>query len=126
MPYWRDRYASFSLFRLIYAEYAKVNHLYHPERASIDEAYIDLTLPVRNLLLSRYPYLQTVPPDSPLGLLISTGKTAPGTSTLLLLLTLLPHLSLPTLLLLQPSLHQRASQRERRGKGRYEKEIGRM
>lgn len=40
------------------------------EKASIDESFLDLTLPVRAQLLARYPYLATVPEggdlDSPL------------------------------------------------------------
>ncbi|KAI0648921.1 DNA/RNA polymerase [Trametes meyenii] len=38
------------------------------EKASIDEAFIDFTRPVREELLKRYPYLATVPPDAPGGL----------------------------------------------------------
>ncbi|KAI0671921.1 DNA/RNA polymerase [Trametes maxima] len=38
------------------------------EKASIDEAFIDFTRPVRAELLKRYPYLATVPPDAPSGL----------------------------------------------------------
>ncbi len=38
------------------------------EKASIDEAFIDFTRPVREELLKRYPYLATVPPDAPNGL----------------------------------------------------------
>ncbi|KAL7416652.1 hypothetical protein BDY24DRAFT_408629 [Mrakia frigida] len=38
------------------------------EKASIDEAYLDLSLPIRNLLLTRYPHLSILPPNSPLGL----------------------------------------------------------
>lgn len=38
------------------------------EKASIDEAFLDLTVPVRKLLLARYPYLAQPPPSSPLGL----------------------------------------------------------
>ncbi|EIN09832.1 DNA/RNA polymerase [Punctularia strigosozonata HHB-11173 SS5] len=38
------------------------------EKASIDEAFIDFTLPVRNMMLDRYPYLARVPPDAPHGL----------------------------------------------------------
>lgn len=34
------------------------------EKASIDEAFIDFTKPVRKLLLERYPYLAEVPEDS--------------------------------------------------------------
>ncbi|KAI0775024.1 DNA/RNA polymerase [Trametes elegans] len=37
------------------------------EKASIDEAFIDFTRPVREELLKRYPYLATVPPDAPNG-----------------------------------------------------------
>lgn len=39
-----------------------------PEKASIDEAFIDFTQPVRAELLARYPYLAEVPPDAPDGL----------------------------------------------------------
>jgi DNA polymerase eta len=35
------------------------------EKASIDEAFIDFTRPVRAELLARYPYLGEVPPDAP-------------------------------------------------------------
>ncbi|KAI0261515.1 hypothetical protein BC834DRAFT_830065 [Gloeopeniophorella convolvens] len=38
------------------------------EKASIDEAFIDFTHPVRAELLARYPYLAQVPPDAPNGL----------------------------------------------------------
>ncbi|KAJ7183163.1 hypothetical protein C8R46DRAFT_1066110 [Mycena filopes] len=38
------------------------------EKASIDEAFMDLTRPVRQILLERYPYLGQVPDDAPLGL----------------------------------------------------------
>ncbi|KAJ7678513.1 DNA polymerase eta [Mycena rosella] len=38
------------------------------EKASIDEAFMDLTRPVRQILLERYPYLAHVPDDAPLGL----------------------------------------------------------
>ncbi|KAJ7758864.1 hypothetical protein DFH07DRAFT_884500 [Mycena maculata] len=38
------------------------------EKASIDEAFMDLTRPVRQILLERYPYLAQVPDDAPLGL----------------------------------------------------------
>ncbi|KIK62517.1 hypothetical protein GYMLUDRAFT_223745 [Collybiopsis luxurians FD-317 M1] len=38
------------------------------EKASIDEAFIDFTKPVRQALLQRYPYLAQVPPDAPSGL----------------------------------------------------------
>lgn len=37
------------------------------ERASIDEAFIDFTRPVREELLKRYPYLAHVPHDAPDG-----------------------------------------------------------
>lgn len=33
------------------------------EKASIDEAFIDFTKPVREILLQRYPYLTQVPPE---------------------------------------------------------------
>ncbi|CDZ97941.1 DNA polymerase iota/DNA damage inducible protein [Phaffia rhodozyma] len=38
------------------------------EKASIDEAFLDLTVPIRTVLLEKYPFLCAVPPDSPLGL----------------------------------------------------------
>ncbi|TFY60808.1 hypothetical protein EVG20_g7285 [Dentipellis fragilis] len=38
------------------------------EKASIDEAFIDLTIPVREKILERYPHLAKVPPDAPNGL----------------------------------------------------------
>ncbi|KAK7032854.1 DNA polymerase eta [Favolaschia claudopus] len=38
------------------------------EKASIDEAFMDLTRPTRQILLERYPYLAQVPDDAPLGL----------------------------------------------------------
>ncbi|KAK0204678.1 hypothetical protein DFS33DRAFT_1321962 [Desarmillaria ectypa] len=38
------------------------------EKASIDEAFIDFTKPVRKILLRRYPYLSTIPTDSPDGM----------------------------------------------------------
>ncbi|KIJ66644.1 hypothetical protein HYDPIDRAFT_149468 [Hydnomerulius pinastri MD-312] len=38
------------------------------EKASIDEAFIDFTRPVREILLERYPYLAQVPADAPEGL----------------------------------------------------------
>ena len=38
------------------------------EKASIDEAFIDFTRPVREELLRRYPHLASVPPDAPNGL----------------------------------------------------------
>ena len=38
------------------------------EKASIDEAFIDLTLPVRKVLLERFPHLAVLPADAPLGL----------------------------------------------------------
>ncbi|KAI0346179.1 DNA/RNA polymerase [Trametopsis cervina] len=37
------------------------------EKASIDEAFIDFTRPVRDELMRRYPYLASVPPDAPDG-----------------------------------------------------------
>lgn len=37
------------------------------EKASIDEAFIDFTGPVRDEILKRYPYLAEVPPDAPEG-----------------------------------------------------------
>ena len=44
-------------------------HTHHdPEKASIDEAFIDFTRPVRGELLARYPYLGQVPTDAPNGL----------------------------------------------------------
>ncbi|KAF8340287.1 uncharacterized protein EI90DRAFT_3035084 [Cantharellus anzutake] len=38
------------------------------EKASIDECFFCLTLPVRDILLERYPYLGQVPPEAPNGL----------------------------------------------------------
>lgn len=38
------------------------------EKASIDEAFIDFTRPVREKLLERYPYLAAVPDDAPEGI----------------------------------------------------------
>jgi DNA polymerase eta len=38
------------------------------EKASIDEAYLDFTIPVREKMLERYPELRAPPDDSPLGL----------------------------------------------------------
>ncbi|KZT57954.1 DNA/RNA polymerase [Calocera cornea HHB12733] len=38
------------------------------ERASIDEAFFDLSAPVREELLKRYPYLAQVPADAPEGM----------------------------------------------------------
>ncbi|CCM02291.1 uncharacterized protein FIBRA_04379 [Fibroporia radiculosa] len=38
------------------------------EKASIDEAFIDFTRPVREEILRRYPYLAEVPPDAPNGI----------------------------------------------------------
>ncbi|KAG1905570.1 uncharacterized protein F5891DRAFT_1126263 [Suillus fuscotomentosus] len=38
------------------------------EKASIDEAFIDFTRPVREKLLERYPYLAQVPADAPNGM----------------------------------------------------------
>ncbi|KAI9066350.1 DNA/RNA polymerase [Trametes sanguinea] len=38
------------------------------EKASIDEAFIDFSRPVREELLRRYPYLATVPDDAPNGI----------------------------------------------------------
>lgn len=37
------------------------------EKASIDEAFIDFTIPVREEIFKRYPYLAEVPTDAPLG-----------------------------------------------------------
>lgn len=42
-----------------------------PEKASIDEAFIDFTRPVREEILRRYPYLAEVPLDA------SEGKDSP-------------------------------------------------
>ncbi|OSX59100.1 hypothetical protein POSPLADRAFT_1151543 [Postia placenta MAD-698-R-SB12] len=38
------------------------------EKASIDEAFIDFTRPVREEILRRFPYLAEVPPDAPRGI----------------------------------------------------------
>jgi DNA polymerase eta len=45
----------------------KLNNPILLEKASIDEAFIDFTRPVRNTILERFPYLRTVPPDAPFG-----------------------------------------------------------
>lgn len=37
------------------------------EKASIDEAFIDFTRPVREAILARFPHLAQVPPDAPDG-----------------------------------------------------------
>lgn len=37
------------------------------EKASIDEAFFDFSLPVKDEILRRYPHLSQPPPDSPLG-----------------------------------------------------------
>ncbi|KAJ4480070.1 eta DNA polymerase [Lentinula aciculospora] len=37
------------------------------EKASIDEAFIDFTKPVRQALLHKYPFLSQIPPDAPDG-----------------------------------------------------------
>ncbi|KAH8118115.1 eta DNA polymerase [Phellopilus nigrolimitatus] len=39
-----------------------------PEKASIDEAFIDFSIPVRDTLLKRYPFLAQLPSDAPNGL----------------------------------------------------------
>jgi DNA polymerase eta len=38
------------------------------EKASIDEAFIDFTKPVREIILQRYPHLAQVPADAPDGI----------------------------------------------------------
>jgi DNA polymerase eta len=38
------------------------------EKASIDEAFIDFTHPVREIILERFPYLAHVPADAPNGI----------------------------------------------------------
>ncbi|KAJ6468426.1 hypothetical protein C8R45DRAFT_1063925 [Mycena sanguinolenta] len=38
------------------------------EKASIDEAFMDLTKPARQIMLERFPWLAQVPDDAPLGL----------------------------------------------------------
>ncbi|KAG8900523.1 DNA-directed DNA polymerase eta rad30 [Tulasnella sp. 403] len=38
------------------------------EKASIDEAFFDFTIPVKQTILQRYPYLAQAPEDSPLGM----------------------------------------------------------
>jgi DNA polymerase eta len=43
-------------------------HVFYSEKASIDEAFMDLTRPVRQIILERYPYLAQVPDDAALGL----------------------------------------------------------
>lgn len=47
----------------------------HTEKASIDEAFIDFTVPVREILLERFPYLAHVPDDATNG--IDTPLPAP-------------------------------------------------
>ena len=47
----------------------------HTEKASIDEAFIDFTVPAREILLERFPYLAHVPDDAPDG--IDTPLPAP-------------------------------------------------
>lgn len=47
----------------------RLNLTYNPsEKASIDEAFIDFTRPVRLTILERYPYLAQVPSDAPDGI----------------------------------------------------------
>lgn len=48
------------IWRLAYLPYA--------EKASVDESFIDLSMPVRNVLLERYQYLADPPPNAELGL----------------------------------------------------------
>ena len=38
------------------------------EKASIDEVFLDLTIPARDIMLERYPYLSQVPIDASAGL----------------------------------------------------------
>ena len=40
---------------------------FDPEKASIDEAFIDFTRPVRDIILQRYSYLAQIPQDAPDG-----------------------------------------------------------
>lgn len=40
----------------------------NPEKASIDESFIDFSIPVRDELIRRFPHLKIVPPDSPQGI----------------------------------------------------------
>lgn len=40
----------------------------YSEKASIDEVFIDFSIPVRDILLERYPHLTCPPPDSSGGL----------------------------------------------------------
>lgn len=44
------------------------------EKASIDESFLDLTLPVRAKLLARYPYLATLPESANLDTPLPTPK----------------------------------------------------
>lgn len=46
---------------------SQTNSPYIVERASIDEAFIDFTRPVREEILRRFPHLSQIPPDAPLG-----------------------------------------------------------
>lgn len=43
-------------------------HAPETEKASIDEAFLDFTIPVRDALIERYPQLASLPADSPMGL----------------------------------------------------------
>ena len=38
------------------------------EKASIDEVFLDLTVPVRDIMLERYPHLARIPTNAPAGL----------------------------------------------------------
>ncbi|KAG8964795.1 DNA-directed DNA polymerase eta rad30 [Tulasnella sp. 408] len=38
------------------------------EKASVDEAFFDFTMPVKKAILDRFPHLASPPPDAPLGL----------------------------------------------------------
>lgn len=44
-------------------EYCQFLTYLTPEKASIDEAFIDFTRPVRDTILQRYSYLAQIPPD---------------------------------------------------------------
>ena len=43
-------------------------HSSYPEKASVDESFIDLSIPVRDALLERYPYLAIPPQNAENGL----------------------------------------------------------
>lgn len=48
------------------------------EKASIDECFFDFTIPVRDILLKRYPFLAQLPSDAPQGLDTPLPKPDPS------------------------------------------------